>query len=330
MGDIVEFRHVTVLAEEAVLGLNVQAGKVYLDGTLGGAGHSILIAERLAGKGSLICLDQDQIALDNASVKLQEYQAVVKFHKSNFKDIDKVLLEEGLAGVDGILLDLGVSSPQLDTEERGFSYNHNAKLDMRMDQHANKTAEDVVNEYSEQELAKIIFKYGEEKFSKAIARNIVKTREKKIISTTLELVDIIKESIPAPARRSGPHPAKRTFQAIRIEVNDELAALETVIEKGLELLLPGGRYAIITFHSLEDRIVKQAFKAKIKTCSCPPNFPQCVCGFSNPKAGESLYKLLTKKPIEPSEQEIIDNPRARSAKLRIIEKCNIIGGVDIV
>ncbi|OEF96081.1 16S rRNA (cytosine(1402)-N(4))-methyltransferase RsmH [Desulfuribacillus alkaliarsenatis] len=308
------FEHISVLAEEALEGLNVRQGKVYVDGTLGGAGHSLRIAERLHGEGTLICLDQDDWAIDNGHLVLEPYKLNTHIVKTNFRYLDKIIRDLGIAEVDGILLDLGVSSPQLDEAERGFSYNYDTPLDMRMDRTQSLTAYNIVNEWDEKELALILIKYGEEKFSRRIAKQIIQNRQQKPIETTGELAQIIKDSIPAPARRKGPHPAKRSFQALRIAVNDELGALEEVLEKGIEILSAGGRMAIITFHSLEDRIVKKKFQSKMVSCTCPPGFPKCVCEL------KEEFKLITKKAIEPTDREIEDNPRARSAKLRVLEK----------
>ncbi len=308
------FHHITVLKEEAVQGLNIKPDGIYVDCTLGGAGHSSLIASRLGEGGRLIAIDQDDTALANAKNVLAPYQDRVVLVKSNFRYIKQVVQEQGFAGVDGILYDLGVSSPQLDEGERGFSYNADAPLDMRMDREAPLTAYDVVNTWDEKEIAQIIWEYGEEKFSRRIARQIVTEREKAPIATTGQLVELIKEAIPAPARRSGPHPAKRTFQAIRIAVNDELGAFRDAIHDSIRLLNPYGRVSVITFHSLEDRICKQAFQSFAQGCTCPPSFPQCVCG------NKPVVKIVTRKPILPSDAELSDNPRARSAKLRIAEK----------
>ncbi|OEH84703.1 16S rRNA (cytosine(1402)-N(4))-methyltransferase [Desulfuribacillus stibiiarsenatis] len=308
------FQHVTVLANEAVEALNVTPGKVYVDGTLGGAGHSKKIANMLQTTGVLICLDQDDVAIENAKTALADYQSVVRIVKTNFRYIDEVIQQQGFEKVDGILFDLGVSSPQLDEGERGFSYNHDAPLDMRMDRKQTLTAYEIVNQWSEKDIAHILIAYGEEKFSRKIAKDIIKHRSNKPIETTGELVEIIKESIPAPARRTGPHPAKRSFQAIRIAVNDELGALQEVLDKGIQLLAAGGRMAVITFHSLEDRIVKKTFQKYVGGCICPPGFPQCACGRI------SAFKLVNRKAIEPSDTEVEGNPRARSAKLRVIEK----------
>lgn len=308
------FHHITVLKEEAVNGLSVKPDGVYVDCTLGGAGHSSLIASRLGEGGRLIAIDQDDRALENAKQVLAPYENRVTLVKSNFRYIKQVIQGLGLTGVDGILFDLGVSSPQLDEGERGFSYNADAPLDMRMDQDAPLSAYDVVNEWSEQEIAKIIWEYGEEKFSRRIARQIVMQREQAPIETTGQLVELIKAGIPAPARRTGGHPAKRTFQAIRIAVNDELGAFRDAIHDSIELLNEHGRVSVITFHSLEDRICKQVFQSFAQGCTCPPGFPQCVCG------SKPVVKVIARKPILPSEEELSLNPRARSAKLRIAEK----------
>ncbi|MGD8190019.1 16S rRNA (cytosine(1402)-N(4))-methyltransferase RsmH [Brevibacillus ginsengisoli] len=308
------FHHITVLKEEAVNGLAIKPNGVYVDCTLGGAGHSSLIASRLGDGGRLISIDQDDVALENAKKVLAPYMDRVTLVKSNFRYIKNVIQEQGLSEVDGILFDLGVSSPQLDEGERGFSYNADAPLDMRMDRDAFLTAYEIVNEWDEQEIAKIIWEYGEEKFSRRIARQIVTQREQSPIETTGQLVELIKAGIPAPARRTGGHPAKRTFQAIRIAVNDELGAFRDAIHESIQLLNEGGRVSVITFHSLEDRICKQVFQSFAQGCTCPPGFPQCVCG------NKPVVKIIARKPILPSEEELALNPRARSAKLRIAEK----------
>lgn len=308
------FQHITVLLNEAVEGLNVISDGVYVDCTLGGAGHSHKIAANLGSNGTLIGLDQDDSALAAANERLADVQATVHLIKSNFVHIRNVLTELGIHQVDGILFDLGVSSPQLDEAERGFSYNQEAPLDMRMDSDNDLTAHMVVNEWSEEEIASIIYRYGEERFSRRIARAIVQQRQAGPIQTTVQLAEIVKQAIPAATRRTGPHPAKRTFQAIRIAVNDELGVFEKALRDAIDLLKPGGRVAVITFHSLEDRICKQIFVEKAGGCTCPPDFPQCVCGH------QQKVRIITKKPILPSEQELDLNPRARSAKLRIVEK----------
>ncbi|WNC12830.1 16S rRNA (cytosine(1402)-N(4))-methyltransferase RsmH [Brevibacillus brevis] len=311
---ILSFHHVTVLRDEAVDGLNIRPGGIYVDCTLGGAGHSSLIASRLTEGGRLIAIDQDDWALDNARERLSSVMDRVTLVKSNFRHIKDIVSDLGLDGVDGVLFDLGVSSPQLDEGERGFSYNADAPLDMRMDQQAPLTAYDIVNEWGEEEIAKIIWEYGEEKFSRRIARQIVQYRAKQPVKTTGELVELIKEGIPAAARRTGPHPAKRTFQAIRIAVNDELNAFKEAVIDAIDVLRPGGRVSVITFHSLEDRICKQVFQDKSKGCTCPPSFPICACG------NTATVKVITRKPVLPSEEELEANPRARSAKLRVAEK----------
>ncbi|EST52814.1 16S rRNA methyltransferase [Brevibacillus panacihumi W25] len=311
---ILSFHHVTVLREEAVAGLNIRPGGIYVDCTLGGAGHSSLIVSRLTEGGRLIAIDQDDWALDHARERFSSTMDKVTLVKSNFRHLKEIVSDLGLDGVDGILFDLGVSSPQLDEGERGFSYNADAPLDMRMDQQAPLTAYAIVNEWDEEEIAKVIWEYGEEKFSRRIARQIVEYRKKRPVETTGELVEVIKEAIPAAARRTGPHPAKRTFQAIRIAVNDELDAFREAIIDAIEVLRPGGRVSVITFHSLEDRICKQVYQDFSKGCTCPPAFPICVCG------NQAIVKVITKKPILPSEEELELNPRARSAKLRVAEK----------
>jgi 16S rRNA (cytosine1402-N4)-methyltransferase len=317
---LLSFHHVTVLKEQAVDGLAVKPDGVYVDCTLGGAGHSSLLASRLGPHGLLIALDQDDAALANAERRLGAYRDRVKLVKSNFRYLEDVLRDEpramrdGVPAVDGILYDLGVSSPQLDEADRGFSYNHDAELDMRMDRSSPLTAKTIVNEWPVAELARILFEYGEEKFSRRIAANIAEKRKTEPIVTTGQLADIIKESIPAAARRSGPHPAKRSFQALRIAVNDELGAFEDSLEQAIACLAPGGRVAVITFHSLEDRICKQLFAKNVETCTCPPDFPVCVC------QKKGVLKLINRKPITASEEELAANPRARSAKLRIAEK----------
>ncbi|MGF9912067.1 16S rRNA (cytosine(1402)-N(4))-methyltransferase RsmH [Paenibacillus ehimensis] len=314
------FHHVTVLKQEAVEGLHIQPDGVYVDCTLGGAGHSYEIASRLGPEGLLIAFDQDDAALANARERLAPLMDRVKLIRSNFRHLERELaqvpraLRDGRPQVDGILFDLGVSSPQLDEADRGFSYNHDAELDMRMDRTAPLTAKDIVNVWPEQEIAQILFEYGEEKFSRRIAATIAAARAKAPIETTGQLVELIKESIPAAARRTGPHPAKRSFQALRIAVNDELGAFEDALEQTIRCLAPGGRAAVITFHSLEDRICKQTFAKYVAKCTCPPDFPMCVCG----SAG--IVKLVNRKPIEAGAEELEANPRARSAKLRIAEK----------
>lgn len=308
-----EFKHVSVLLNECIEGLNIKENGIYVDGTLGGGGHSLEILKNLSSEGLLIGIDQDTDALKAAGIRLQDFDNV-KYVHSNFYNIDKVLSDLEVEKIDGMLMDLGVSSYQLDTGDRGFSYMQDAELDMRMNRENDLSAYEVVNDYSEEEIYRIIRDYGEEKFAKRIARFIVERREEEPIKTTLELVEIIKAAIPARARREGPHPAKRTFQAIRIEVNSELSILNKAIEDGVNRLNKGGRMAIITFHSLEDRIVKLKFKELATSCTCPKEFPICVCG------GEAKVKVISRKAIEPSEEEILENPRSRSAKLRVIEK----------
>ena len=309
-----EFKHVSVLLEECIEGLNIKPDGIYLDGTLGGGGHSSHICEKLSDKGILIGVDRDIDALNAASERLKKFPGKKIYAQSNYSDIKTVLREHDIDQVDGVLLDLGVSSFQLDNAERGFSYMHDAPLDMRMDQSSGFTAYDVVNDYSKDELTRIIKEYGEERWASRIADFVVRERKTKTVETTGELVEIIKAAIPAKARRNGPHPAKRTFQAIRIEVNDELGQLERAIDEICDSLASGGRLCIITFHSLEDRIVKNKFNERENPCTCPPEFPVCVCG------KVSDVKRVTRKPIVPSDEELEANPRSRSAKLRILEK----------
>lgn len=308
-----EFNHVSVLLNECLDALNIKEDGIYVDGTLGGAGHSSEILKRLSQEGRLIGIDQDTDALKAAQNRLQNFNNVTFVH-NNFHNIKQILDELDIEEVDGILMDLGVSSYQLDTGERGFSYMKDAPLDMRMNRDNEFSAYDVVNTYSEEELYRIIRDYGEEKFAKRIATFIVNARAEKNIETTLELVEIIKNAIPAKARREGPHPAKRTFQAIRIEVNSELSILNRAIEDGVDKLSKGGRMAIITFHSLEDRIVKNKFRDLAVSCRCPKEFPICVCG------EKAKVKVISRKAIEPTKEEVEINPRSRSAKLRVIEK----------
>ncbi|HDX9638167.1 TPA: 16S rRNA (cytosine(1402)-N(4))-methyltransferase RsmH [Bacillus mobilis] len=308
------FKHVTVLLKETVDGLDIKPGGTYVDCTLGGGGHSSYLLSQLTEGGKLIAFDQDEIAIQNAKEKFSSYGEQFITVKSNFRYLSEKLQELGITEVDGILFDLGVSSPQLDTPERGFSYHQDAPLDMRMDQDAPLTAYDVVNSWSYEQLVRIFFQYGEEKFSKQIARKIEAYRENKAIETTAELVELIKEGIPAPARRTGGHPAKRVFQAIRIAVNDELKVFEEALESAIEMVKPGGRVSVITFHSLEDRICKTTFKRNSTTPQLPPGLPIIPDEFK-PK-----LKLITRKPILPSDIELEENNRARSAKLRIAEK----------
>lgn len=308
------FVHATVLREEAVNGLCVKSDGIYVDCTLGGGGHSRYIAEKLSPAGTLIGLDQDLNALDHARDKLKDIHCTLHLLKSNFRHVRQAVNKLGISKVDGLLFDLGVSSPQLDQGNRGFSYHQEAPLDMRMDQSQELSAYHVVNEWSEEELVRILFEYGEEKFSRRIAGEIVKARIKAPIHTTLELVDLIKQAIPAPARRKGPHPARRSFQAIRIAVNDELNSLREALEEGVKLLQPKGRISVITFHSLEDRICKRFFQERARGCICPPDFPVCTCG----KKPE--LRVVTRKPVLPDQKELEINQRARSAKLRVAEK----------
>ncbi|MEK3989470.1 MULTISPECIES: 16S rRNA (cytosine(1402)-N(4))-methyltransferase RsmH [Robertmurraya] len=308
------FEHTTVLLHETVDGLNIKPDGIYVDCTMGGAGHSGLILSKLSKEGRLFAFDQDDVAIENAKEKLAAYEGQLIIVKSNFRYLQEELNKRGIEKVDGVLYDLGVSSPQLDTPERGFSYHHDAPLDMRMDQQADLSAYDVINSWSFEELVKIFFKYGEEKFSKQIARKIEAAREIKPISTTGELVDLIKEGIPAPARRKGGHPAKRIFQAIRIAVNDELGVFEDSLNQAIDLLNPGGRISVITFHSLEDRICKVIFKKGSETPDLPKGLPII------PDEYKPELKLITRKPIVPSEEELEHNNRARSAKLRVAEK----------
>lgn len=309
------FKHVSVLLDECIQGLNIKPDGVYVDCTLGGGGHSYHIASALSEKGRLIGIDQDANAIRAAGERLAQFNNVTYVH-SNFSDIENIYsdLELNSSGIDGFLLDLGVSSHQLDEADRGFSYNYDAPLDMRMDIRRTKSAKSVVNEYSLEELHKIIRDYGEEKWAKRIAEFIVEERKSKPIETTFELVSIIKKAVPKGARADGPHPAKRTFQAIRIEVNGELEILEKTVNSMAQMLNVGGRICIITFHSLEDRIIKNVFRNLENPCTCPREFPVCVCGKT------PLVKVLTRKPILPSEQELEANHRARSAKLRIVER----------
>lgn len=308
------FKHTSVLLEETIEGLKIKPEGIYVDGTLGGGGHSFEIAARLGENGRLIGIDQDEAAIGAASKRLEIYGDNVTIVRSNYRSTREVLNSLGITGIDGMMLDLGVSSYQLDTEERGFSYRFDTPLDMRMDQRQSFSAKDIINDYSEMELFRIIRDYGEDKFAKNIAKHIVMERQKKPIETTGELNEIIRAAIPARMRAEGGHPSKRTFQAIRIECNKELEVLKDSLEELIELLNPGGRLCVITFHSLEDRIVKTAFKNAANPCTCPPNFPVCVCG------KVSKGKVITGKPILPGEEELKENSRSKSAKLRIFEK----------
>lgn len=309
-----EFNHISVLLEESIKALEVKPDGIYVDGTLGGGGHSSLICSRLSDRGRLIGTDRDEVALAAATERLKDYKCQRQLVHSNFFNIKEVLHTLEVDDIDGAILDLGVSSPQLDIAERGFSYNMCAPLDMRMDRTSALDAYMVVNTYEEEELADIIFKYGEEKFARKIARAICKRRKEKSIETTTELSDIIKSAFPPAQRFADKHPAKRTFQAIRIEVNGELDGLEKAVCDFVDVLKPGGRLAIITFHSLEDRIVKNAFASLAGGCECPKDFPVCVCG------KKPTVKLINKKPIIADKTELEENFRAHSAKLRVIEK----------
>lgn len=308
-----EFHHVSVLLEECVEGLNIRPDGIYVDGTLGGGGHSSQIVKRLT-TGRLIGIDRDRVALKAAGERLAEHSDKVTLVHANFCEIRQVLNNLGIEAVDGILLDLGVSSPQLDDGERGFSYMADAPLDMRMNQKDSLSAYDVVNTWSYEELRRILFDYGEERYAPRIAEAICRKRETRPICTTLELVDVIRSAMPAAALREKQHPAKRSFQAIRIAVNDELGAVEKVMKDAIPCLNPGGRLAVITFHSLEDRLVKNGMAAAARGCTCPSSFPVCVCG------KKPQVKLINKKPITSTEEELERNPRARSAKLRVCEK----------
>lgn len=308
-----EFHHISVLLQECLDGLNIRPDGIYVDGTLGGAGHSSQIAARLT-TGRLIGIDRDQVAHKAAAQRLQPYADRVTQVHANFSDIPQVLKDLEISGVDGVLLDLGVSSPQLDDGQRGFSYMQDAPLDMRMNAQDALTAHSVVNTWSYEELRRILYEYGEERYAPQIASAICRSRETSPIRTTLELVDVIRGAMPASALREKQHPAKRSFQAIRIAVNDELGAVERIMTEVYDCLNPGGRLAVITFHSLEDRIVKNAMSNAAKGCTCPPNFPVCVCG-KKPKV-----KLITRKPVVAGNEELQRNPRSRSAKLRVCEK----------
>ncbi len=309
-----EFSHVSVMLQETVDKLCIRPGGIYVDGTLGGGGHSYEIARRLSGAGRLIGIDQDGDAIEAASGRLAEFGDLVTIVRSNYSEIRQVLEELQIERVDGILLDLGVSSYQLDTRERGFSYREDAPLDMRMDQRSSRTAGDIVNGYSERELCRVIRDYGEERFAGRIARQIVLAREQAPLETTGQLCEAIRAAVPKKAQITGGHPAKRTFQAIRIELNRELEVLQDTLEEMISLLNEGGRICVITFHSLEDRIVKSLFRKAEQPCTCPPEFPVCMCG------RQSLGVVLTKKPILPGEEELEQNSRSRSAKLRVFER----------
>jgi 16S rRNA (cytosine1402-N4)-methyltransferase len=309
-----EFKHKSVLLYETVDELNIKPDGIYVDGTLGGGGHSYEIAGRLSEGGRLIGIDQDEDAIKAASKRLEPYMDRVTIVRNNYCNMDKVLDELGIDKVDGIMLDLGVSSYQLDAADRGFTYNVDTALDMRMDQRQEITAKDIVNEYSEFDLYRIIRDYGEDRFAKNIAKHIVAARQEKPIETTFELNDIIKAAIPMKVRATGGHPSKRTYQAIRIELNKELEVLENSIDMMIDRLKPEGRLCIITFHSLEDRIVKTRFRNNENPCTCPPSFPACVCG-KVPKG-----RVITRKPVVPTDEEVNENSRSKSSKLRVFER----------
>ena len=310
-----EFKHKSVLLNETIDGLNIKPDGIYVDGTLGGGGHAYEVCRRLGEKGSIVGIDQDAAAIEAASARLKDFGEKVTIVRSNYCDMKSKLHELGIDKVDGIVLDLGVSSYQLDTAERGFSYREDAPLDMRMDTRQKMTARDIVNDYTEADLYRVIRDYGEDKFAKNIAKHIVQARAVKPVETTAELSEIIRASIPVKFQKKSGHPAKRTFQAIRIELNRELDVLRDSLDDMIDLLNPGGRLCIITFHSLEDRIVKSAFRKNENPCTCPPDFPVCVCG------KKSKGSVITKKPILPSEEELEYNSRSKSAKLRIFEHC---------
>ena len=309
-----EFKHKSVLLEETIRNLKVKPDGIYVDGTLGGGGHAYEVCRQLSAKGSLIGIDQDEAAIEAAGERLQEFGDKVTIIRSNYCNMKKELQKIGISSVDGIVLDLGVSSYQLDNAERGFTYREDVPLDMRMDRRGSRTARDIVNTYTENELYRVLRDYGEEKFAKKIARNICTARSEKPIETTGELIELIKQSIPMKMRAVGGHPAKKTFQAIRIELNQELEVLRNSLDDMIELLNDGGRICIITFHSLEDRIVKTIFRRNENPCTCPPDFPVCVCGKT------SMGRVITRKPILPDEEEIAVNKRSKSAKLRVFER----------
>ena len=309
-----EFKHKSVLLEETIRNLKVKPDGIYVDGTLGGGGHAYEVCRQLSAKGSLIGIDQDEAAIEAAGERLQEFGDKVTIIRSNYCNMKKELQKIGISSVDGIVLDLGVSSYQLDNAERGFTYREDVPLDMRMDRRGSRTAKDIVNTYTENELYRVLRDYGEEKFAKKIARNICTARMDKPIETTGELIELIKQSIPMKMRAVGGHPAKKTFQAIRIELNQELEVLRNSLDDMIKLLNDGGRICIITFHSLEDRIVKTNFKRNENPCTCPPDFPVCVCG------KKPMGKVITRKPILPDEEEIAVNKRSKSAKLRVFER----------
>ena len=309
------FRHTSVLLEETIDGLAVKPDGIYVDATLGGGGHAFEVCSRLNDKGRFIGIDQDAAAIEAAGERLKDFGEKVTIIRSNYRELKSVLRSIGVEKVDGIVLDLGVSSYQLDTAERGFSYRADASLDMRMDQRQQTTAKDIVNTYSETELYRVIRDYGEDKFAKNIAKHIVMEREKNPIETTGQLNEVIRRAIPMKFQKTGGHPSKRTFQAIRIELNRELEVLRESLDEMIDMLNPGGRICIITFHSLEDRIVKSAFRKNEDPCTCPSHFPVCVCG------NVSKGKVITRKPILPGEEELENNSRSKSAKLRIFERC---------
>ena len=309
-----EFTHKPVLLQECIDALAIRPEGVYLDGTLGRAGHSREIARRLGPGGRLICIDRDQAALDAAGERLGEWMDRVTLIHGNFGDLAALLDSRGLSGLDGMLFDLGVSSPQLDDRERGFSYMQDAPLDMRMDQNESLTADTVVNQWPQEELRRILWQYGEERYAPQIAAAIVRRREERPVRSTLDLVEVIRGAMPAHALREKQHPAKRSFQAIRIAVNDELAAVDRMLQAAVPRLAPGGRLCVISFHSLEDRLVKNALSDFAKGCTCPPSFPVCVCGKT------PAVRLVFRKPVTASPEELEENPRARSAKLRVAEK----------
>ncbi len=308
------FSHYPVMLSEVIGNLNIKPDGIYVDGTLGGAGHSSVICKNLSKEGVLIAIDQDEEAIKVSSERLKDSENRVIIERANYSEFLSILNKHNIANIDGILLDLGVSSYQLDTADRGFTYRSNAPLDMRMDQRMERTAKDIVNTYREMELFRIIRDYGEDRFAKNIAKHIVMAREEKEIETTFELNDIIEASIPKKVRMTGGHPSKRTFQALRIELNDELGVLKNTLEDMVKSLKPGGRMCVITFHSLEDRIVKNCFKTLENPCICPPNFPVCTCG------RKPIGRVITRKPILPTEKELEENSRSKSAKLRVIER----------
>lgn len=313
-----EFSHKSVLLEETIEGLNIKPEGIYVDGTLGGGGHALEVVKRLGDKGRFFGIDQDEAAIEAASERLSDYRDKITLIHDNYENAVLRLREKGISGVDGIVLDLGVSSYQLDTIERGFSYKYDTALDMRMDRRQPLSAKEIVNDYSQKELARIIRDYGEDKFANNIAKHIVAEREKEEIKTTFQLNEIIKGAIPAKMRETGGHPSKRTFQAIRIECNRELEVLKNSLEEMIAFLNPGGRICIITFHSLEDRIVKSAFKKQENPCICPPEFPVCMCG------RQPLGKVITRKPVTPADEEKERNSRSKSAKLRIFERREVL------